>query len=59
MTVVDSEYVVESRAVQESVYFVCWLMGPEVFPGLPEVAPVQLSPFVPVTEHEETFEMFQ
>jgi hypothetical protein len=25
----------------------------------PEVAPVQLSPFVPVTVHDETFEMFQ
>jgi hypothetical protein len=34
-------------------------MGPDVFPGLPEVEPVPLSPFVPVTVHDETFEMFQ
>jgi hypothetical protein len=34
-------------------------MGPEVLPGLPDVAPVQLSPFVPVTVLDETFEMLQ
>ena len=38
---------------------VCWLMGPDVLPGLPEVEPLHVSLFVPVTVHDETFEVFQ
>jgi hypothetical protein len=34
-------------------------MGPDVLPELPDVAPLHVSLFVPVTVHDETFEMFQ
>jgi hypothetical protein len=33
---------------------VCWLMGPEVLPGLPEMAPPHELPFVPFPVHVET-----
>ena len=45
--------------MQESVYLICWLMGPELLPGFPDVEPFQLSPLLPVTVQFEMFEMFQ
>ena len=59
MTVAVSEYVEPSSAWQESVNFVCLVIASDVLPLVPEVAPLHVSPFVPVTAHDETYEMFQ
>ena len=56
---VIEEGVAPGNAVHESVYVVCPVIGLEVFPEEPEEAPVHESPFVPVTLHEETLDIFQ
>jgi hypothetical protein len=56
-TTIDSRRFDESRPIQLSVNTVRPLRGADVLPA-PDDVPVQLSPFDPLTEHDDAFETF-